>query len=710
MQLAPGRVKTRLGRTLPRDRGRELGRMRSHRLRSRSPMNGRRCRAGVLLVTAAAAAVTLGCHGIVTTDMVITAFNGGALDTSGGDPFHDPKVIPRELVDRAIRAQLDDGYFGQGHAPAMYVAKWMRAAAKDGVEDFLAAVEDDECQGKIRVGKACAQRTAQRATVADAGPDASTDKTAQSKTVTRKALLTATLAWADGGPNEPLCLSGVGNLRVEDFADFIRFSAAVERAAQAVAPLLTEKLVDEDAIRKGMVLAFEHTATYLDDREWRRSRKRRTTGLVVKGGASTGIYSAGIVWTALHVIRAYGLECKAHPEECGSLKSLRFDLLSGTSTGALISVAADLFANAADDATGQQSAIDNLARWFTCSSENSLYCARSAPALALARNQAGLVEFQGLQATLDQQVSCAMMTNRSELVLNTVDFRTGRLYALSDQDRYSLQRPSDIVQGALASAVLPVIARPVTMLPVNYSAAMPLTYLDGGIRSELPITPLVERGAERVLVVSSSASVLGESPPLSDAVGIAARYIDVSTGGVTESEIGHATAMVQAMRLAEIDTCRDWIAAHPELCGTSCNAPALCRGDWDNACVPAAAPEPMRSDDRVDRLWQMVTFFRDEKTVEALHGYTFDSTAQRNLFLAGADAARLRCIEIAQLLGVDVDQPQLRAKLSAWCSPALSGSLCPANANTSASVATCGETDPPPPNPNDVCRAEEKTP
>jgi predicted acylesterase/phospholipase RssA len=673
--------------------------------------NARRWRVGIPLATVAAAVV--GCHSLVSTDLVINAFNSGALDTSGGDPFHDPAVIPVELVDRAIRGQLDDGYFGQGHAPPMYVARWMRnAVATDGgVADFVAAVEDDECQGKTRIGKACA-KSAERASnaTADAAPDSCADTTAQAKKVSRNTLLDATLGWADGGPKEPLCETGVGDLRVEEFADFVRFSAAVDRAAQAVAPLLTEGLVNEDAIEKGMRLAFDHTATYLDDREWRRSRKRRTTGLVVKGGASTGIYSAGVVWVALNVIRAYGLECKAHPEECGGEKSLRFDLLSGTSTGALISVATDLFANANQDAKAQQDAIDNLARWFTCSSENSLYCARSAPALALARTQSGLVEFQGLQATLDQQVSCAMMTNRSELILNTVDFRTGRLYALSDQDRHSLLRPSDIVQGALASAVLPVIAKPVTSLPVNYSAKMPLTYLDGGIRSELPITPLVERGAERVLVVSSSASVLGESPPLKDAVDIAARYIDVSTGGVTESEIGHATAMVEAMRLAEIDTCRDWLAEHPLLCGKSCNAAALCRGDWDNACKPQAAPEPTRSDDRIDRLWQMVTFFRDEKTVEALHGYTFDSTAQRNLFLAGADAARLRCGEIAQLLGMDVTQPQLRAKLSGWCSPALSGSLCPANANTDSDVASCGGTDAGAPKPNDVCRAAEKKP
>jgi len=373
--------------------------------------------AGISALTALAPA------GCARTDTLIGAFNGGALDTSSGDPFHPPATRRREMVTIAIRAELEDAYFGQGGDGA-YVADWLRAAA-DNVYSFQGSVVDFMCARGADVGGLCAPNAASTTTIASR--------------LRVRALCAEKLAFE---PHEDVCAppaSPGAPPSIERFADFVRFHTAIERAARAVAALRIERLVDDVDVHEGAKVAFTQAAAYMKDRTWHRSRERRTTALVVKGGASTGIYSAGVVWVALNLIT----RCM-EDEECRKLqKDFRFELVSGTSTGALISTAVDLF-NTGDDGASRRARMRDMARWFTCSSVSSLYCVRSRPILDLLRDQTALLEFDGLTRLLRENVSCGSMTNGSELLLNTVDFRTGRLYSLSDQDRSTLRTPWDV--------------------------------------------------------------------------------------------------------------------------------------------------------------------------------------------------------------------------------------------------------------------------
>jgi predicted acylesterase/phospholipase RssA len=499
-------------------------------------------------------------------------------------------------------------------------------------------------------------------------------------------------------------------------ADYVRFEAAVERAADEAASLLAGGLVTVENVAAGAARAFKQTAQYLRDRGWSRSFRRKTLALVTKGGASTGVFTAGATWAVLNLVN----ECtkKGDPSHAwcshGGDDDFRFQLMSGTSTGALVATVVDVY-NTQSTYPKRRDAMTNIAQWFTCSAMNDLYCIRSAPLLDLVRSPGGqdsLLDFDGLTKKLRDAVHCSDLRNSSELIVNTTDFRSGRLLALSDQEEFALRTREDVVQGAIASAALPFIVRPVYKLPSNYDASVPAAYLDGGIRSEIPIMPVVRRGAERVLVIGSDAPVGGETSAIPNALGMATRYIDVTLSGVIETELAESQTYAQSLRLAEMDVCLD--ATAPQTAQTDAGALAgacaaadsdcrsdLCQGHWDDLCRPAhpqgaagappsGSPPPASSgagraqvrpqlSARLEPFWKMVTLFRDERRVEPLHGYTFDPPEQRRLFLAGADAIRVSCLRVAGLLGIPVpDDPgdPRRAQLASWCAPALDAGVC----------------------------------
>ena len=484
---------------------------------------------------------------------------------------------------------------------------------------------------------------------------------------------------------------------MKHFADYVRFEEGVQRAVRGVAEVLIERLVDPRAVELGAADGFREAANYLTRRTWKRNLDVPTTGIVAKGGAVTGVYSAGVVWVLLNLTQ----KCMADPDCSGSRGEQlgtdhRFRLISGTSTGAMISTAIDYF-NSGTTHKDREGRIDRLARWFTCLAVKDLYCLRSESVFKLIHDQKGIVEFDGIETQLRRAVDCNLLGNGSELIVNAVDFRSGRLLALSDQDPAQVQRPCHMIDAIVASAVLPVIAKPVDYLPTNYKGPdggpVRATYLDGGVRSELPILPLARRGAERLVVISSSASVIQETGALDSAAGILQRYTDIATGAIMETEIDHAQRLVESVRLAELEACESTLDSlaksdRPvELCQGACVKQALCEGRYDDVCsgspAPASAdggvapasepkePDTSRAADRIVELWQTKSFHRDEEAVTAGSGYDFDPARQRSLFRAGADAARVRCLELARFLGMPVTKPGLRKKLVAWCSASL---------------------------------------
>jgi predicted acylesterase/phospholipase RssA len=597
--------------------------------------------------------------------MVAEMFNDGALDSASGDAQHDRSAFAKETVVRALREELGEAYFGQGSGPDVHhrVSTWMRMGAADA--QFLLGAAREMARDPNR-GHLAAQLRAEDWSAGDTP------------------LADACTAGPGGEPQRDDEVVGV-------LADRARFVASVDRAAAVVAELLRRRFVSEAAAQAGIVTAFLETADYLDDRTWRRSLRRPVVGVVAKGGAVTGLYAAGVVWVALRIIEG----CAADPSCHAAHPELVPQLLSGTSTGAFIATAIDYFATGAQPlradlasnplstepaaCTSTIGRVDELggsdrfAAWFTCNAIQDLYCVRDGSLFDLARGQGGVVEFQGIQAQMRHQLrGCATLRNGSELILSTVDFRTGRLYAMSDLDRCGMRSAEDVVQGATASAVLPVIAKPVEHLPVDYDPSVSFTYLDGGIRAELPVLPLAHRGAERVLVISSSGPMVGETDRLRNAVAVAPRYIGIETDTAAEVELDRAQQHAESVRGAEMDICLDMVARSGRCASGGCSAVDLCAGRWKHACKASAPGEyAAHGAGSIRALWRTTSLFRDEERVPGSPGYKFDPAQQRSLFMAGAEAARVRCVEIATTLGMDELEnggaTELRPKVVAWC-------------------------------------------
>jgi len=218
----------------------------------------------------------------------------------------------------------------------------------------------------------------------------------------------------------------------------------------------------------------------------------------------------------------------------------------------------------------------------------------------------------------------------------------------------------------------------------------------------------IRRGAERLLVVSSSPSVMGEASERMNGFDILVRYIDVSTGGVLESEIDWAPRLAESRRLAEYTECRIQADASREICPPNeCDPKMLCSGDWERVCKaqePAAGENAgtgalestQNAEDLLAPIWQSTSIYRDEHRVPGLPGYVFRRADQRKLFLAGAEEARQRCLEIANVLGLPVDTSSWQKKLFSWCTPKLRAlkPLC-GDESSDEQLRSCSEPRPP---------------
>jgi predicted acylesterase/phospholipase RssA len=616
------------------------------------------------------------CSGVVSTRILADAFNGGALD-SHADPFYSRPRRATDTVYWRMRDEIGEAYFGQGSTKARVVGwlDYLDEHAKDFMFEIISRQLDGDAASS---SPGLSERD---------GPEANVREKPESQKRIQAALDRTTVPVSPGG--EPFCDPSQPNHpnaeAIERFADYVRFQVALEAAATNAAQLVRERFASMPETIAGAKRAFHDTATYLANRKWRRDEKHHVTGLVVKGGAATGIFSAGVVYVALNLVNECIKAGKCSPEHSG------FMMASGTSTGATIATAVDVFHTLLGEEGARKLAMQKYLDWYLCSSMNDLYCVRNHVLFNLARGdgaqstdiQDSFLDFDGLAFKAEHAYGCAEMTNPMELILNTVDFRTGRLYSLSDQDPATLGAPWDVAKAVVSSAALPFIVRPTYNLRVDPIDAGHFAYLDGGIRSELPLLALVRRGVERLLVVSSSASVTGDDAPIGNALNMAIRYIDISTGGVTEAEIDHARTRVEASRLAEYEYCRSIIEddrsakagpnpsrTGPLLCSGHCDADFLCAGDFARACSREGNQlhRALSNERIVSQTFQMTSVWRNEDRIAGLPGYSFNPDEQRRLMLAGAETARDQCPQIAAALDInDIDT----GTLYQWCTPRL---------------------------------------
>lgn len=440
------------------------------------------------------------------------------------------------------------------------------------------------------------------------------------------------------------------SLPLQREVDAERFMANVYIAGATLAEIERgcgrDDFQEGDGFRTGAAAAKD----YIHQRSWHRNAGQHNTAVVLSGGSANGAFTAGAVWRLLSIIAG----CRAH-NQCARAN---IDLVVGTSTGALIGVVIDLFFTP----SFEQRALDLLVHSYTCSTASDLYCAVNKYDWKLVDDLKGLVRFDGVERLLETHMVDESLTNRTELVTVSVRLEDGHVYAQSDQDPADRGTRADRIHAVLASIVQPVLAEPVTSI-VHEGVVLGGTFVDGGLRSILPVLAAVNRGADRVLVMTSSTMEPPSTASPKHAVGILMNVLDVLLSSViTEPQLAASRALTR--RMLEYRVCCDrftvWgnsteVEGKPRMSACTldadverlCNREALdaatARKIEPNWWVPPMFPEVAAS-------YRSSWLFRPEQTQTVLTGYRFDPKVMRELFLLGATSFQRRCHELTQLL------------------------------------------------------------
>jgi predicted acylesterase/phospholipase RssA len=602
--------------------------------------------AGVSRVMAAAtAALTLAACS--TTDIV----NGFNVSPHGSD--WDPAVRPpeaaRRLVDQMIVDEMTGAYF--------------RKSCDNGFKDWFTWATANS--GKI-IRDARATATPPNA--------AEVRRTGARRFQSLRAKIHGTddVPWRKDLAAVPNLCAGAKTVGEpgQHLADAIRFEVSLGRVLARAAAWCDEGLVDcsgvaaKDDLQAGLTSGFAHATEYLANRHWHRDPARANVGVVMSGGGSNGMFTAGAAWQLLEVVD----HCLKTPG-CGDR---RFRLISGTSAGSMVAAIVDLYNAEYDQGedppthAGQGGQVlNNLVGWFTCLEAPQLYCVDTTSSLTLLTDKTGIVSFDGIRVLLAGKIKEQMLHNTSELFLNTVDFQSGFLLAPSDQDPRDTKLPSDIVEHALSSIPEPLIAQPIPALRLgSFTATAPKGtpgfFLDGGVLSVVPLMPVIRHGADRVVLISSSPSIVSGSPPPTDPFSLLTRYIDISVNGAGGDGVNLATSFAEVRRSSEQAAC---LEAYAGACDDVCQR--FCSGDILEACdSKAPTPNPATGKLPAERTYPMISIYRDDSRVSSAPGYSFDPDQSYPLFVAGAEAVRERCLALGYLIGIpETFESQLRT----WC-------------------------------------------
>jgi predicted acylesterase/phospholipase RssA len=335
----------------------------------------------------------------------------------------------------------------------------------------------------------------------------------------------------------------------------------------------------------------------------------------------------------------------------GGCDGAKIDLVAGTSTGTLIGLVIDLYSTPGQ----QKAASDLLINSYTCSVASDLYCVNDKWDWALVGDLKGLVRFDGVRKKIETQIPSQVATNDTEMVAVSVDFESGDIYAQSDQDPEDRGDAAGRVNSILASIVEPVLAEPVTSLSKD-GTSIRGTYLDGGVRSGLPVLEAVERGAERVLVLSNSRIEPDRMAAPGNAIKILMRTIDLLSGQprIGEVQLGELAAVER--RMLEYNVCSERLGSFPAKSKPEVTEFCERRSGFfpapEGVKAPAVGwmgPAHFR---QVASSWHTVWVFRPEEEVEIASGYKIDPKVMRKLFELGAVTFQKRCHEILDLFMV----------------------------------------------------------
>ncbi|RKH63214.1 patatin-like phospholipase family protein [Corallococcus interemptor] len=403
--------------------------------------------------------------------------------------------------------------------------------------------------------------------------------------------------------------------------------------------------LSRDVLAQGIQRGAASAAAYVRARSWKRDLKRPSTAVVLSGGGANGAFSAGAMWRLLGILE----QCrgKPAPEGCGDA---RIDLAAGTSTGALISTLVDLFHTPGQEANARRLLMGN----YTCTVESDLYCVNSTWLWNLADDTRGLVKFDGIYKKLDAFIKDEQLHNGTELVSVSVDFQTGDVFSVSDQDPADFkpgatdkQRRGGMTNAIVASIAEPVLSNPVGRLP-SAAGDRTGTYYDGGVRSGLPLLQAVQRGAERVLVISTGGVNPSPATDPKNAVSVLMRTIDLFVAQPRVGEVQQAELLAVARRLGEYNVC--------VLRGATedfCRRKGL--GFQPRTVGPGAGQAVWMGSARFDQVassWRSAWMFKPETGLATASGYSFTPEVMQPLFVAGVESMQKRCAEVLSLFDI----------------------------------------------------------
>jgi hypothetical protein len=193
---------------------------------------------------------------------------------------------------------------------------------------------------------------------------------------------------------------------------------------------------------------------------------------------------------------------------------------------------------------------------------------------------------------------------------------------------------------------------------MSHGKRLPGTFIDGGVRSGVPLLEAVRRGAERALVVTTSSIDIGPTGHAESAIPILLRTLDLATSQNLAAELQQADLEAVARRWAEYNFCRTRFAtadasatlARESFCQRKelWNAQAAPQAAAVNVIGPGLFPEVAKS-------WKSAWVNRPENGAPGATGYTFDPVAMRLLFKDGVRTFQARCQESLALLNVPAE-------------------------------------------------------
>ncbi|RKH60672.1 patatin-like phospholipase family protein [Corallococcus aberystwythensis] len=557
------------------------------------------------------AATASGCS-FMRTDVLLDTLNTPDSSKPEDLPVRVPAV---ERVAGLTRAQLTDSYVDPARAGA-----WMEAlgAAPESVLDMTACL------------------------VQHAGNDtASCYENAE-----RSAYVDRTVKVSAWGVPLPVQSFSVSAPAAEE-VDAQRFLANAMGIGPSLAALQQslEVPLTREVLAQGIQRGAASAAAYVRARSWRRDLQRPSNAVVLSGGGANGAFSAGAIWRLLGILE----QCrgKPAPEGCGDA---RIDLAAGTSTGALISTLVDLFHTPGQEANARKQLLGN----YTCTVESDLYCVNSTWLWSLAEDTRGLVKFDGIYSKLDAFIQPEMLHNGTELVSVSVDFQTGDVFSVSDQDPADFKagasdkiRKGGMTHAIVASIAEPVLSNPVSLLP-SASGDRTGTYYDGGVRSGLPLLQAVQRGAERVLVISTGGVNPSPAADPKNAMNVLMRTIDLFVAQPRVGEVQQAELLAVTRRLGEYNVCT-LRGATEDFCrrkGPGFQPPSVGPGAGQAVWMGSARF------DQVASSWRSAWMFKPETGLATASGYSFTPEVMQPLFVAGVESMQKRCTEVLSLFDI----------------------------------------------------------